>query len=162
MAADIIIAPPRLRDIPALHRLFRRALLVDFQYFPLGYVDEISHQNNLWRLAAARFRRGRIMVVAKRGDQLIGYALGSLTPEGGGELYWLYVERGERQHRIGSQLLHTAVRLMCSRGATLVTLVTYDLKDYYLHQGFSYRGKQHIHGVDLDVMEYRLDGQDKG
>jgi GNAT superfamily N-acetyltransferase len=158
-AADITITSPSLTDIVALRRLFRIALQIDFQYFPAAYAKEIGAQNNLLHLALGRYQRDRVILVAKRAGHLIGYAIGSLTPQGGGELYWLYVDRPERRRKVGVQLLHAAIHELRRRGAGSINLVTYDLKDYYARQGFHYRGQQHIHGLDLDVMEYPADGK---
>jgi ribosomal protein S18 acetylase RimI-like enzyme len=152
----IDIAPPGLRDIESLQRLFRQALRQDFQYFPPSYTDRICRQNNFWHLLMARFRHERIMEVAKLHGAIVGYALGSVTPQGNGELYWLYVDPAQRTHDIGARLLDTVMRELQERGAAKLTLVTYDLKDYYLHRGFEYRGKQRIHSLDFDVMEYKL------
>ncbi len=154
---DITITAPSLTDIMALRRLFKVALQVDFQYFPAAYAKEISAQNSMLRLASGRYQKDRALLVAKRGRYVIGYAIGSLTPNRNGELYWLYVDRPERGRKVGVQLLHAAIKELRWRGAERVTLVTYDLKDYYQRQGFHYRGKQHIHGIDLDVMEYPAD-----
>jgi len=158
-AADITITSPSLADIVALRRLFRIALQIDFQYFPAGYAKEIGAQNSMLHLALGRYQRDRLLLVAKRRGHLIGYAIGSLTPQGSGELYWLYVDRPERRRKVGVQLLQAAIKELRRRGASSITLVTYDLKDYYERQGFQHRGKQHIHGLDLDVMEYSADGK---
>lgn len=155
----IRIEPPSLRDLVPLRRLFVVALRQDFTYFPADYVTEINRQNNLLRLALAQRRRGRVMQVAKYDGQVIGYALGSLTPEGNGELYWLYVNPAARQRGIGNRLLEAGTGELLAKGARRVTLVTYNLKDYYLRHGFHHRGTQHIHGLDLDVMEYPADGR---
>jgi ribosomal protein S18 acetylase RimI-like enzyme len=157
-ASHIIVTAPTRSDILPLRRLFRQALRHDFQYFPPAYADLINRQNNWWRLLLARTKSDRVIVVAKAHRRIIGYAIGSLTPRGNGELYWLYVDPAQRTANIGARLLEATCLEMQRRGAKMVTLVTYDLKDYYLHLGFNYRGKQRIHDLNLDVMEYPMDG----
>jgi predicted N-acetyltransferase YhbS len=152
----VVIEPPAVRDMPALRRLFRQALRDDFQYFPPTYASQINHQNSLWRLLLAGLKADRIMRVAKVKGQIVGYSLGSLTPQHNGELYWLYVDPSQRTRNIGAALLQATLDTMKLRGSHKVTLVTYDLKDYYQRHGFYYRGKQHIHSLDLDVMEHGL------
>jgi len=156
VAAQVVVTRPSLNDISPLQRLFRQALKEDFQYFPPSYIDRICRQNNFWHLLAARFKSDRIMEVAKVDGCLIGYALGSLTPQHNAELYWLYVDPTQRTRDIGAALLGAVMRDMQARGSTKLTLVTYDLKDYYLRHGFSHRGQQRIHSLDLDVMEYNV------
>lgn len=152
----IVIAPPTARDTLALRQLFRQALRDDFQYFSPTYTDQISRQNSLWRLLLARYKSDRVIIVAKAKGQIVGYAIGSLTPQHNGELYWLYVDPAHRTGNIGATLLSAILREMGRRGSGKVTLVTYDLRDYYLRHGFSHRGKQRIHNQDLDVMEYEV------
>jgi GNAT superfamily N-acetyltransferase len=151
-----VVSVPTIGDIAPLQRLFRQALRHDFQYFPPTYADKICRQNSFWHLLAARFKPDRIMQVAKINGRIVGYALGSLTPQHDGELYWLYVDPQQRTHNLGAALIQAVVQDMKARGCTKLTLVTFDLKDYYLHHGFSYRGKQNIHSLDLDVMEYQV------
>lgn len=155
-ASRVDIGPPKLRDIAAVRKLFRQALRDDFQYFSPAYTDRISRQNSFWHLLMGRGRSERIMQIAKHKGRVVGYALGSLTPQHNGELYWLYVNPAERTGNIGAALLDAVVREMRSRGSNKVTLVTYDLKDYYQRHGFKYQGKQRIHNLDLDVMEYEM------
>ena len=152
----VTIQSPRSRDLVALRRLFQRALRDDFQYFPPAYTDRISHQNRLRHLFVARFKSDRIILVASFQGKLIGYGMGSLTPQGNGELYWLYVDPAYRTGNIGAAILEAVLDAAHQRGGRKVTLVTYDLKDYYQRHGFRHRGKQRIHGLDLDVMEYVL------
>jgi len=152
----VVVGPPTVRDIALLRKLFRQALRDDFQYFSPAYIDQISRQNNFWHLLMGRRKLERSMHVAKRNHHIIGYALGSLTPQRNGELYWLYVDPTQRTSNVGDALLKAVVSDMRAKGATKLTLVTYDLKDYYLRHGFQYRGQQRIHSLDLDVMEYNL------
>lgn len=159
-ASPITITPPTVRDIAPLRRLFRQALRDDFQYFPPAYTDRISHQNSFWRLLLARHKPDRVMAVAKAKDRIVGYAIGSLTPQRNGELYWLYVDPASRTRDIGAALLSAVLSDMGRRGSGKVTLVTYDLKDYYRRHGFRHRGKQRIHTQDLDVMEYDVSGHE--
>lgn len=160
LPATIEVVRPGVGDIAPLMRLFRQALRKDFQYFPPSYTDQICRQNGFWQLLAARFKDDRIMEVAKVNGRLVGYALGSLTPQRNAELYWLYVDPAQRTRNMGAALLGAVMRDMQAKGSTKLTLVTYDLKDYYLRHGFSHRGQQHIHSLDLDVMEYNLDAHD--
>lgn len=153
---SVVVGPPTARDIAPLRKLFRQALRSDFQYFSPAYIDQISRQNNFWRLLMGRRKFERSMYVAKRNRRIIGYALGSLTPQRNGELYWLYVDPAQRTSNVGAALLEAVVSDMRAKGSTKLTLVTYDLKDYYLRHGFHHRGKQRIHSLDLDVMEYNL------
>ncbi len=152
----VAVVRPTLWDMPTLHRLFQEALRRDFQYFPQEYIAEIGRQNNLWRLTIALTRANRIMAVAKVRGRIVGYIIGSLTSGGTSELYWLYVDRQYRNHRVGGRLLQEALQIARSKGAHRVFLVTYNLRDYYQRQGFHYWGKQTIQGVSLDAMEYKL------
>jgi len=152
------IRPLRLRDVRRLHRLFLRALDSDFSYFPPGYVRQVKLQNSPTNLLRAWFDRRRLILVAVRGRQPVGFAFSAAHRDKIGHLYWLYVDPDLRGKRVGRDLLQLSLDGMQRRGMHSVELVTYNFDGYYKKHGFYHRGTSKLHDSQLHVMQYDLPG----
>lgn len=156
-AADtIIIKPLPLTKVRALHGLFATAVRTSFTYFGDDIQNRTIRQHRPWKLLLGVFHPRRVMLTAWRGEDLVGYAIGSVPRGGAGQLYWLYVAASERGNNTGLALLSRTLRLERKLGARSVTLATHDHRRYYERQGFKFVDTRTIDGVAMDVMRYSL------
>jgi ribosomal protein S18 acetylase RimI-like enzyme len=152
----IEIKPLRLRDVPALHRLFIAALDTDFAYIDQRNRANIKRQNSRRKLANAFIKPDRIIFLAWQEDKIVGYVIAGLAPEESSNIDWLYIRPGLRGANIGLRLLSRAMRALMERGAKNVTLVTYAYSNYYARQGFRNLRRVQSDGLEQDLMRFDL------
>ncbi|MDP4038774.1 MAG: GNAT family N-acetyltransferase [bacterium] len=148
----------RYLDLFKLRRLFKRALDLDFNYFPDNYLKEVDGQNTIFKLFTAKIRPNRILVGAWDNDKLIGYIIGHMTSKKLGQIFWLFVLPNYRGAHIGQNLLNTALQSFRDQSIDHVKLVTHKYKDYYLSQNF-YQEKFYpklIGDIDMYLMAIDL------
>ncbi|HEV2412964.1 MAG TPA: GNAT family N-acetyltransferase [Candidatus Saccharimonadales bacterium] len=153
-ALNVVITPLRPSEVASLRRLFLHALETDFHYFPYEYRHLIARQNRHRHLLTAYLRKERVIYLAKQSQQLVGYVIAGMLPDGRGYIYWLYVDPTARGDKIGVKLVEQAKETLRKLGATEIDLVTYNFDKYYKKLGFEYSGTQEIHGVTLHEMTY--------
>jgi len=144
----------RLRDVPALHRLFVAALDTDFAYIDGRNRDIIKHQNSRRRLFAACLKPDRTIFLAWQDNKIVGYVIAGLAPNHSSNIDWLYIRPGLRGANVGLRLLSRAMRALIERGAKNITLVTYAYTSYYARQGFRVLGRVTSDGIEQDLMRY--------
>ena len=143
----------RLND---LHRLFAAAVRTSFTYFDDEVQTRTIRDHSPRRLLQAVINPRRIVLSAWRGDELMGYAIGSVPRDGSGQLYWLYVAPSGRGSNTGLALLSRLLRRERELGAHSVTLATHDHRHYYERQGFRYLENRLVEGLPMDIMRYPL------
>ena len=139
-----------------LHQLFAAAVRTNFTYFNEAIQNNTIRSHSPLHLGLAVVHPRRIILTAWRGQDLIGYAIGSVPKSGAGQLYWLYVAPSERGSNTGLALLSQFLRRERALGATSVTLATYDHRHYYQRQGFEYLGTQLVDGLEMAIMKYPI------
>ncbi|HSX01235.1 MAG TPA: GNAT family N-acetyltransferase [Candidatus Saccharimonas sp.] len=154
-----IITEASLSHLPALRRLFVDAVRTHFTYFTPRIQRRVIREHNLLRLGRAALHPHRVVLVAHAGNQLVGYAIGSVPAPGSGQLYWLYVDPAQRGQNLGLSLLSRMLRLQQQRGAIEVTLATHDHRRYYERQGFAWVENRLVDGVNMDIMRFRVGKQ---
>jgi ribosomal protein S18 acetylase RimI-like enzyme len=102
--------------------------------------------------------RRRIMLVARQGGRLIGYAIGAAPAQGPAQLFWLYVEPDHRGRSTGLKLLSRMLKLLASRGAKVVSIATHDHRRYYQRQGFKFHHRAKQDGVTMDILTFKIKG----
>jgi len=137
-----------------LRRLFKRAVAEDFNYFPAEYQQKVLRDNNLPRLFVATLRPSRILLGARKGNQMIGYVIAGINGNDTGKIYWLYVSPEGRGLNLGQGLLKRALKEMRARGMQRASLVTHDYADYYKKFGFTLDKAEELYGVNMKVMSY--------
>jgi GNAT superfamily N-acetyltransferase len=155
----IKIAEARLVALPALRRMFVRAVWEHFAYFPADVQRRVIADHSLPHLMLAAVDRRRILLTAHAGGRLIGYCLGAVPNHGPAQIYWLFVEPGQRGHNTGLSLLSRMLKLLENRGATQVAIATHDHRRYYERQGFKRTGTRVVDGVTMDIMTFRTGGR---
>jgi ribosomal protein S18 acetylase RimI-like enzyme len=153
---DVTIKPLPLRQVMALRRLFVNAVRTHFTYFDSSVQDRVIHNHRPIKLAQAVIHPRRLVLSAWRNGELVGYAIGSVPRHGGAQLYWLYVEPGDRGNNTGLALLSRMIKRARHQGADSLTLATYDHRRYYERQGFRYVGTQTVDGLPMAIMRYSL------
>jgi N-acetylglutamate synthase-like GNAT family acetyltransferase len=151
-----IITEASLIHLPALSRLFAEAVRVHFAYFPAEIQDRLIREHGLYNFAKAVIHPRRIVLVARQGRRIIGYALGHVPESGEGQLYWLYVDPAHRGQNTGLSLLSRMLKTQGRKGAHQVMLATHDHRRYYERQGFIFVENQQVDGVPMAVMTFRL------
>ncbi len=160
---DAHALPIRIRKasplhVRRLHRLFGEAVRSHFSYFSLPIQNRVIAEHGPWQLTKAIMHPRRIVLVAHRGNQLVGYAIGSVPTNRVGQFYWLYVQPDARGQKVGLALLSRMIQLQRDKGAQGVLIATHDHRPYYERQGFSFVEDSMVDGVPMAVMEFRLGG----
>jgi len=150
-----IIIPIKLRDIPALHRMFVSAVRSHFAYFPAIEQDQVIRNHRPLKLLLAAIHPRRIILTAHHGGELVGYAIGSVPKNGKGQLFWLFVDPSRRGRNTGLTLLSRMLRMQSQLGATEVSLATHDHRRYYERQGFVWCDAYPVDGVRMDIMTFK-------
>lgn len=127
-----------------------------FTYFPEDIQSRVIREHSRTKLLKATINPRRIVLVARRGSQIIGYAIGSAIPGGLGQFYWLYVDPDHRGQNTGLSLLSRMLKLQRQKGSREVMLATYDHRRYYERQGFSFIEQRLVDGVPMAIMTFRL------
>ncbi|QQR52330.1 GNAT family N-acetyltransferase [bacterium] len=152
----LVIAPVRLRELPQLVQLFEQATKQHFGYFPPHIQHQIISGHSLFKLLKARFDDKRVVLVARSGNNIVGYCIGALPKTGPAQLFWLYVEPNHRGTNTGLSLLSRTIKHLAEAGAGTIFLATYDHRRYYERQGFTWIGRDHRDGIEVDIMSYTV------
>lgn len=147
----------KLRDVLATHRVFRDALQNHFDYFDEAFRRNVLASNRPYHLAAAAIHPSRMVLVAKDGRNIIGYAIGSVPKGGNGQIYWLFVNPDFRGQNLGLKLLSRIMAAMSAKGATEAILVTHTHAKYYARQGFKHVRTVRTGGQIGYVLKYKLE-----
>jgi len=114
-AEDVVVRAVGEEDLHAVARLW-----VEMRLEEAGLPDRkprASDLSSVYRLAARRFRDpGRILLIAYRGGQAVGFYSGRIRGPGGGGLD-LYVTAGARRRGVGGRLVEAALTRYRERGA---------------------------------------------
>jgi len=153
---QIIIKEASLLSLPALHRLFRGAVESHFTYFSPGVQRRVIRQHSLPRLVLAAIDTRRILLLAKSGARIVGYAIGAAPATGPAQMYWLYVDPHYRGANIGLSLLSRMLKILGEKGADIVSIATHDHRRYYERQGFKFKHKTLVDGVKMDILLFKI------
>jgi GNAT superfamily N-acetyltransferase len=149
-----VIKETSLSALPALGKLFARAVDQHFTYIAEPVRAKVKRNHSFAQLLRARADRRRVLLTASYEGRIIGYAIGAAPKEGPAQLFWLYVEPEYRRFGVGRALLKAMVQTLISRGARTIAVATYDHRDFYAHQGFTFVRSTPIDGVKMDVLKY--------
>ena len=152
----VTIREASLRSLPELNRLFEDAVRAHFTYFAEPVRARVMREHSLRNLLRAKLDRRRVLLVARAEGRIIGYAIGAAPPSGPAQLFWLYVEPGYRGDNIGLSLLSRMLKSLAARGARVVSIATHDHRRYYQRQGFQFRHKTQVDGVDMDILTFSI------
>ena len=152
----IVISEARLHQLPALNRLFVGAVHKHFGYFPSDVRSRVIHDHSLLRLILASADRRRVVLVARAGRRIVGYAIGASPSIGPAQLFWLYVEPDHRGANTGLSLLSRMIKLLGTKGAEVVSIATHDHRRYYERQGFKFVRKTVVDGVKMDILIFKV------
>jgi ribosomal protein S18 acetylase RimI-like enzyme len=155
--SQIIIAQATAPTLPSLKRLFAHAVETNFTYFPPEVRSKIIRDHSLAKLFLAVVDYRRVILTARLPNgEIIGYAIGAAPVSGPAQLFWLYVKPDHRGANIGLSLLSRMLKLLNDKGAQTVTIATHDHRRYYERQGFSFLENALVHGVDMDILTFKL------
>ena len=157
--SKLVISEAPLVTLPALNRLFTHAVRQHFSYFPGDQQEIVIRDHSVAKLLLAALHPRRILLVARFGGRIVGYAIGSVPAAGPGQMYWLYVDPDHRGQNTGLKLLSRMLKLQRHKGATAVVLATHDHRRYYERQGFDFVEQRQVNGVPMDILTYPLERQ---
>jgi ribosomal protein S18 acetylase RimI-like enzyme len=155
----IVITAAPATSLAALRRLFADAVVAHFSYFPAPVQRRVIRDHSLLQLVRAKIDPKRVILVAKSGRQIVGYAIGAAPATGPAQLFWLYVDPNYRGANTGLTLLSRMLRVLASKGASEVSIATHDHRSYYERQGFKYVESKEIDGVNMDILVFRFGGR---
>ena len=136
MHKSTAIKPIKIRDLSKLRKLFKKALIRDFAYFPGEYLEEVERENTLFKFLKAKQNSQRLLLGLFEGKRLIGYAIADVSKPDDNFIFWLYVIDESRGSGHGKDLLKDVLSRMHKKGATEVKLMTHQLQDFYKSSGF--------------------------
>lgn len=142
--------------LPDLNRMFAHAVDAHFAYFSEPVRRRVVREHTIPKLFLAAVDHRRIILVARAGDQLIGYAIGAVPQSGPAQIYWLYVDPNHRGQNTGLKLLSRMLKLQEAKGAREVSIATHDHRRYYERQGFVRVDNKMVDGVNMDILTYKI------
>jgi ribosomal protein S18 acetylase RimI-like enzyme len=151
-----VISEASVAALPALSRLFKQAVESHFDYFPPAVRRRVIAEHSVPHLLRATLDRRRVVLVARRGQELVGYCLGAAPTHGPAQIYWLYVNPDARGANLGLNLLSRMLKLLAARGARDISIATHNHRRYYERQGFKFLHQTTADGVSLDVMAFEV------
>ncbi|HUD11521.1 MAG TPA: GNAT family N-acetyltransferase [Candidatus Saccharimonadia bacterium] len=145
-----------LASLPALNRLLTSAVEAHFSYFPASVRRRVIREHSVPKLLRATLDSRRVILVAWSDGKIIGYCLGAAPKAGPAQIYWLFVEPGNRGSNIGLNLLSHMLRLLAAKGARTISIATHDHRRYYERQGFKFLKNTTIDEVKLDILTFKV------
>jgi ribosomal protein S18 acetylase RimI-like enzyme len=152
----INIAQAGVLSLSAVSRLFAHAVEAHFTYFPPAVRERVIREHSLSKLLLATVDPRRVVLIARSGHRIVGYCIGAVPTSGPAQMYWLYVEPDSRGANIGLSLLSRMLKLLANRGAKEISLATHDHRRYYERQGFKFRQKTMVDGVEMDILTFKV------
>jgi predicted N-acetyltransferase YhbS len=156
MSQNVVITEASVLSLPALSRLFAKAVHEQFNYFSDSVQAEVVKEHSVPKLYLAVFDSRRVVLIAKLGERVIGYAIGAAPKVGPAQLFWLYVEPDQRGNRLGLSLLSRMLKTLGDKGARTVSIATHDHRRYYERQGFQFLKNTLVDGVDMDILTFKI------
>jgi len=153
---NTVIEEATVASLPALNRLFTEAVNAHFSYFPAGVRRRVIQEHSVRHLFQAVLDGRRAIVIARRGNNLIGYCLGAAPHRGPAQIYWLYVEPNYRGSGTGRHLLEKNLDILKKKGARNISIATHDHRGFYERQGFVFVKKTEVDSVDMDILTYEV------
>ena len=110
-------------------------------------------KNSLRHLFFARFRKRRLIFVAKAGGKCVGLIIASYNANIG-IVHWVFVLNEFRNKKVGSSLLREVELEMKKLGCHKITLTTEIAPEFYKNLGYTEEGllKKHWWGQDFSIM----------
>jgi ribosomal protein S18 acetylase RimI-like enzyme len=145
----------RPRDGPALRDVARRSIEASYPLGPSTIAAAVDRWYAEDRLAGRLDDEEDLLLVADRGDQVVGFADAEQTGESTGELYWLHVDPDYRTESYGKRLFERARTTFEERGVpNLLGRVLADNAaggSFYERHGMEKVGEE---TVDIDGTSY--------
>ena len=155
---EIKIQSASPRSLAALNRLFADAVAGHFDYFSDDVQRQVIRDHSVPKLLLATIDPRRVILVARHGRRIIGYAIGAAPSAGPAQLYWLYVDPDFRGANTGLSLLSRMLKTLAAKGAREVSIATHDHRKYYERQGFRFIENKPVHNVNMDKLVFRIGG----
>lgn len=155
---ELIFCRPSVRDVFALPGLFRQAVDTDFSFYDDAVKKRIIKKNSVRRLLLARWRKNRILFVAKVGSKCVGLIVASFNASIG-IVHWVFVHKDYRKQKVGSGLLAKTEAEFKRVGCHKITLTTEIAPDFYKNLGYTEEGllKKHWWGKDFTILSKNLE-----
>ncbi|MFT4880019.1 MAG: ribosomal protein S18 acetylase RimI-like enzyme [Natronomonas sp.] len=135
-------------DKPAIRDVVRRSMQASYSLDPKTIVGAIQEWYDEERLTAVLEDDGKLLLVAERDDQVVGFTDSVITGEGTAELLWLHVDPDYRSEDYGKQLYEATRDRLAGRGATTlrgrVLADNADGNAFYERQGLTKVGETEV------------------
>ena len=136
---------------------------------PEDFLAGLEVPEQLWQQRMAELDSRTVILVAQRGDEIIGFALAGSPPPSEelpapvGQLYAIYVRAEAWGSGVGYRLHEAVVKALATAGFDSAVLWVLDSNqraiDFYVRQGWIADGQvrqETIHDLVLDVTRFRL------
>lgn len=130
MTQELTIRPARRDELGAVARLAGKLVRMHHALDPRRFLlEEKVEEGYAWWFGREIAREDVVLLVAVRGDSLVGYAYGRLEErdynqllDACGALHDIWVEEPERRRGVASLLVEAAVSALVAKGAPRVVL----------------------------------------
>ena len=102
---QLSIRPARLSDIRQIAALSKQSVATTYNFYDKQIQKLLLKRQSARRLLNTMLRRLRVVVVAVRGQTVVGYLVGTPANDGVALVFSLYVDKDERGSGVGGQLL---------------------------------------------------------
>jgi ribosomal protein S18 acetylase RimI-like enzyme len=129
---DLILRPARREDLADLGRLAGKLVRLHHAFdAPRFFLPDRVEEGYAWWFGREIERDDVVLLVAARGEAVVGYAYGRLEErdwnqllDACGALHDVWVEEAERRHGVARRLVEAAVAALTAKGAPRVILHT--------------------------------------
>jgi ribosomal protein S18 acetylase RimI-like enzyme len=129
---DLIVRPARRDELGAVARLAGKLVRMHHAYDERRFfLPDRVEEGYAWWFGRELDRDDVVLLVAARGDAIVGYAYGRLEErdwnqllDACGALHDVWVEEGERRHGVAGRLVEATIAALVAKGAPRVLLHT--------------------------------------
>ena len=136
MSSRVVVKKIKPSGVLSLSRLFKKALLKDFSYFPNDYLKEVKRLNSYPRLLKATIDKKRQLLGLYDGRKLVGYSIADIGNSNEGYIFWVYIKPEMRGLGLGKELIQKTLINLRKSGVKNVQLMTHQFENFYKSIGF--------------------------
>ncbi len=145
------ICIPTIKEMLSLPRMFDRAVDEDFMLYDKHTRQRIKNRYSLFHLFMARYRKGRMLLLAMRNSECVGILLAHYTSDGVGVVHWVYVSPEHRKKKVAQSLLIEAEEKFRQHNCHKSVVTTELAQKFYQKVGYAQEAilKKHWWGKDF-------------
>lgn len=150
-----IICEPTVKEMLSLPKMFDKAVDEDFVLYDKHTRQRIKNRYSLFHLLMAKYRPGRLLLLAMRKSECIGLLLASYTSDGVGVVHWVYVSPEHRKKGVAKNLLTEAEEKFKAHNCHKAVGTTELAQKFYQNVGYVQEAVLKNHWWGKDFFLYR-------